>query len=218
MAKLEQIQARIKKLEAQAETLLKAKSSSAMKQIHDLMQKHNLTAADIAAYSGPGRKGRRGRVAAAGPAASSAKSAAKSKLPPKYRDPKTGATWSGHARPPAWIKSVKDRSKFLIDGVDTSSLKAEAKPASRKTAAKTSAAKKTVVKKTVAKKTAAKKAARKAVATKRVAPKSSAPARRGRPPMKKVAAKRVVGRKAATKTVEAVPTPSPTPEAATATA
>ncbi|WP_342802414.1 H-NS family nucleoid-associated regulatory protein [Paraburkholderia panacisoli] len=29
-------------------------------------------------------------------------------------NPKTGETWSGHARPPAWIKDVKDRSKFLI--------------------------------------------------------------------------------------------------------
>jgi DNA-binding protein H-NS len=217
MARIEQIQARIKKLEAQAEALLKVKSSSAMKQIHDLMQKHNLTAADVAAYSGPRRRGRPGRVAAAGRPASSAKSAVKDKLPPKYRDPKTGATWSGHARPPAWIKDVKDRSKFLIAGVDTSSVKAEAKPASRKAAAKTKVAKKTGAKKTAVKKTAAKKAARKAVATKRVAPKSSAPARRGRPPMKKVAAKRV-GRKAASKTAETAPTPSPTPEAATATA
>ncbi|CAB3755457.1 H-NS histone family protein [Paraburkholderia humisilvae] len=40
----------------------------------------------------------------------------KGKMPPKYRDPKTGATWSGHARPPAWIKDVKDRSRFLIAG------------------------------------------------------------------------------------------------------
>lgn len=35
--------------------------------------------------------------------------------PPKYRDPKTGATWSGIARPPAWIANAKDRTKFLID-------------------------------------------------------------------------------------------------------
>lgn len=34
---------------------------------------------------------------------------------PKYRDPATGATWSGHARPPAWIKDAKDRSVFLIE-------------------------------------------------------------------------------------------------------
>lgn len=34
----------------------------------------------------------------------------------KYRHPKTGATWTGHGRAPAWIVSAKDRSKFLIDG------------------------------------------------------------------------------------------------------
>ncbi|WP_419539411.1 H-NS family nucleoid-associated regulatory protein [Paraburkholderia bengalensis] len=38
-----------------------------------------------------------------------------SKVAPKYQDPVSGATWSGRARPPAWIKDVKDRSKFLIE-------------------------------------------------------------------------------------------------------
>jgi len=33
-------------------------------------------------------------------------------LPPKYRDPKTGATWSGRGRAPAWLG--KRRDKFLI--------------------------------------------------------------------------------------------------------
>ncbi len=33
---------------------------------------------------------------------------------PKYRDPKTGATWSGRGRAPAWIKDAKNRSRFLI--------------------------------------------------------------------------------------------------------
>ncbi|MFL9935540.1 H-NS histone family protein [Paraburkholderia sp. RL18-103-BIB-C] len=44
-----------------------------------------------------------------------AASPAQAKLAPKYRDPKTGATWSGHARPPAWIRDARDRSVFLID-------------------------------------------------------------------------------------------------------
>ena len=33
-------------------------------------------------------------------------------VPAKYRDPKTGATWSGRGRAPAWIG--KNRDKFLI--------------------------------------------------------------------------------------------------------
>jgi DNA-binding protein H-NS len=32
----------------------------------------------------------------------------------KYRDPASGATWSGRGKPPAWIAG-KDRTKFLID-------------------------------------------------------------------------------------------------------
>jgi DNA-binding protein H-NS len=32
----------------------------------------------------------------------------------KYRDPKTGATWSGRGRAPAWIKDAKNRGRFLI--------------------------------------------------------------------------------------------------------
>ena len=36
-----------------------------------------------------------------------------SSLPPKYRDPKTGATWTGRGRAPAWLG--KRREKFLIE-------------------------------------------------------------------------------------------------------
>lgn len=34
---------------------------------------------------------------------------------PKYRDPKTGATWSGRGKPPRWIASAKNRDRFLIE-------------------------------------------------------------------------------------------------------
>ncbi|WP_082722059.1 MULTISPECIES: H-NS family nucleoid-associated regulatory protein [unclassified Burkholderia] len=40
--------------------------------------------------------------------------AVQASLPPKYRDPKTGATWSGRGREPAWIKG-KRRDRFLIE-------------------------------------------------------------------------------------------------------
>ncbi|MGU7770052.1 H-NS histone family protein [Burkholderia sp. MR1-5-21] len=33
-------------------------------------------------------------------------------LPPKYRNPKTGETWSGRGRAPAWLG--KNRARFLI--------------------------------------------------------------------------------------------------------
>ncbi|SIT45631.1 DNA-binding protein H-NS (fragment) [Paraburkholderia ribeironis] len=34
--------------------------------------------------------------------------------PAKYRDPDSGATWSGRGRAPAWIANVKDRSMFSV--------------------------------------------------------------------------------------------------------
>lgn len=44
----------------------------------------------------------------------SAAAAAKPKrpLPPKYLNPKTGETWSGRGRAPAWLG--KNRARFLI--------------------------------------------------------------------------------------------------------
>ncbi|WP_080409789.1 H-NS histone family protein [Burkholderia ubonensis] len=35
------------------------------------------------------------------------------KLPPRYRDPQTGATWSGRGRQPNWMKG-RAREEFLI--------------------------------------------------------------------------------------------------------
>jgi DNA-binding protein H-NS len=39
--------------------------------------------------------------------------AAKKKVAAKYRDPNTGATWTGRGKPPQWIAG-KDREPFLI--------------------------------------------------------------------------------------------------------
>jgi DNA-binding protein H-NS len=35
--------------------------------------------------------------------------------PPKYRDPQTGATWTGQGAAPAWLKD-KNRDDYLING------------------------------------------------------------------------------------------------------
>jgi DNA-binding protein H-NS len=100
--------------------------------------------------------------------------------PVLYRDPKSGATWSGRGRAPAWLASVKDRSKFLIAGeseVATAPKAKPVKPAAKKIAAKKVAAtKKTVTKKAAARKIAPKEsaAAKAPAARKARAPKSSA--------------------------------------------
>ena len=190
MATLEQIQARMKKLQVQAEALIARRAQAALDQIREIMLKHGLTTEDIEAKA----KARRERVKAASGRVANGKvkaAATKGKLPPKYRDPKTGATWSGHARPPAWIKNVKDRSKFLIDAASAAAdtaVVAKAKVATKKTAAKKTAAKKSAVKKSAVKKVAAKKVAAKkgASAKKAAAGKSAA----GKPKAKQPAAKK----------------------------
>ncbi|WP_321931889.1 H-NS family nucleoid-associated regulatory protein [Paraburkholderia guartelaensis] len=106
MATLQSIQARIAKLEAQAESLASTKSTAALGKIRALMDKHAVTVADIEAFVGK----RRGRKPGAATAAKQGTSAA------KYLDPKTGATWTGHGRAPAWIANAKDRSRFVIVG------------------------------------------------------------------------------------------------------
>jgi len=113
MTTLESLQAKIQKLQAQADALLAKKSSAVIDKIKSLMAEHGLTTADIDSHTGGKKRGPK-------PGAKAAKTAAqgtgktKGKLPPKYLNPKTGETWSGHARPPAWIASVRDRTKFLI--------------------------------------------------------------------------------------------------------
>ncbi|EDT38495.1 H-NS family nucleoid-associated regulatory protein [Burkholderia ambifaria] len=104
MATLQSIQAKIQKLQAQAEELAAAKSTAALEKIRDLMEKHDVSIAEIEAFVGRPR-GRKSPIGAA---------AKKSSSTAKYRDPKTGATWTGHGRAPAWIANAKNRTRFLI--------------------------------------------------------------------------------------------------------
>jgi len=114
------LQAKIQRLQAQADALLAKKSSAVIEKIKNLMAEHGLTTADIDAHAGRKKPGRKPGAKAA---AKSSTSAA------KYRDPKTGATWSGHGRAPGWIASAKDRSKFLVEGMAMSSAPAAKKSA-----------------------------------------------------------------------------------------
>src|ERR1700744_181059 len=160
MATLEQIQTRLKKLQAQADAIIAKRAQGALDQIRELMIKHGMTSRDIEARAKARRERARLGVANGKSGKEKSAGATKAKLPPKYRDPKTGATWSGHARPPAWIKNVKDHSKFLIDGGSAAasvSAKPAAKPAAKKAAAKKATAKKAAAKKTPGRKPAAAK-------------------------------------------------------------
>lgn len=75
---------------AQAQAERKAEGIAAARA---LIQEHGLTAADVF----PQGKAK-GSVGA-----------------PKYRDPATGATWTGRGKPPNWIKDAADRTPFEIN-------------------------------------------------------------------------------------------------------
>jgi DNA-binding protein H-NS len=123
MPTLEQIQAKLKKLQAQADLIVARKAQAAVDQIRDLMLKHGLTTEDIEAKA-KAKRTARGLNGHAGNGKAKAIGAAKAA---KYRDHKTGATWTGHGRAPGWIAGVKDRTQFLIEGA--SEVKSVAKAA-----------------------------------------------------------------------------------------
>ncbi|QBR02504.1 H-NS family nucleoid-associated regulatory protein [Paraburkholderia pallida] len=112
MATLETIQARIAKLQAQAASVAAKKSSGVLEKIRDLMEKHGLVIADIETHFGK-KRGRKASVQSTNVLGAVAA---------KYRDPKTGATWSGRGRAPAWIANAKDRTKFAIADMSSTSV------------------------------------------------------------------------------------------------
>ncbi|WP_284338132.1 H-NS histone family protein [Comamonas sp. NoAH] len=83
-------------LEKQIEAARKEALASAIAQVRAIVAEYELTEDDI--FS---KKSAR------------ASSAGHKTVAPKYRDPETGATWTGRGKPPLWIAG-KDRLNFLI--------------------------------------------------------------------------------------------------------
>lgn len=128
MATIDQIRAKIRMLQMQADSIIAKQAQKVVDNIRNLMLEHGLTTEDIEAAAKKRRQGTAKKTA----------SAAKEKLAPKYRNPKTGGTWSGRGKPPAWIANARDRTRFLIEKseVSTSKLTRSAGPAKKKASAK----------------------------------------------------------------------------------
>ena len=193
MPTIEQLRVKITKLQVQADALIAKKMQAAVDQIRNIMLEHGLTTEDIEKKAKALRNAKAAKGSAAKtPLKTSRKTAGSlpGKGAAKYLHPKTGATWTGHGRAPAWIAQVKDRSKFLIaEGAAAADAKVTQPGAARKNAkAKSSATSGATAKKAAKKaalKPARKAAAKKGVAKKAVALKKTAPA-------KKAARKRAV--------------------------
>jgi DNA-binding protein H-NS len=81
-------------LDAQIAEVRKGEFANAVSQARQLVQEFGLTAQDI--FGGARQSKVKGTTVA-----------------PKFRDPATGATWTGRGKPPLWIAG-KDRAQFAI--------------------------------------------------------------------------------------------------------
>ncbi len=100
---LDVLQKQIAKLRARAKTLESAQSAKKAKgvaQVRALMKKLGVDVSDLAPVPGAKRAGAVKRAAKGG-----AKAAGRKPVAAKYRDPQTGATWSGRGRMPLWLSA-----------------------------------------------------------------------------------------------------------------
>jgi DNA-binding protein H-NS len=94
-------------LTRQIDELQAATRAEAVRTVAALIAEHDMTAHEVGLvrtrHIKPGRKG----------APTFKQKAKRPPNPPKYRDPKTGATWTGNGKAPAWLNG-QDRDEFLI--------------------------------------------------------------------------------------------------------
>lgn len=78
------------------EEALKERKKDSIAQIRSMMQQFGISLEDLG-----------GSAKSNSPAARKERSDKGKSLPPKYRDPVSGKTWTGRGNPPVWIKNAK---------------------------------------------------------------------------------------------------------------
>jgi len=106
------IQKEITRLQKQAQALQSKQRSPVIASIVRSMREYDISPEEIAAAYSKKKPAR----STARPAR--ATTAAKRTVPPKYKHPETGATWTGRGKAPRWISEAegagKSRDQFLI--------------------------------------------------------------------------------------------------------
>lgn len=95
MPSYKELLAQRQNLDVQIEALRKSEIQDALATVRQMIAEFGLTNEDIFP-TGRAKSPLKGNTVA-----------------PKYRDPQTGATWTGRGKPPLWIAS-KDRTQFEI--------------------------------------------------------------------------------------------------------
>ena len=134
MSKLNAIKKQIAALEAEAERITKQEMSAAIAKVKAIMATFGLTTEHLQATVASKTRsvGKKVKPKRAGGGAA------------KYADPKTGKTWSGFGRAPAWLAGAKNRDAFLVDksGITAPEATAKAPVAKKKRAVKAAPSKK----------------------------------------------------------------------------
>ncbi len=187
MAKLTvaEIKKQIAALEARAARMAEQETKASVDKVRALMSQLGVTLEHLS--STVVRKGAAVKKAFVGGKPAPAKRAGKGVA--KYRDPKTGATWSGFGRAPGWIAGAANRDAFLVGKEHASAAAAK----------KSTVAQKAPVKRVSAKKVTKTSIKRAVTVTKRATSKASAAAAATKKPSIKVAAKKIVASKAVKK-------------------
>jgi len=94
----EELQAKIADLQAQAEQVRREERQQAIDMAKTMISTYDITARDLGLDKAPKVK--------TGPKPGN-------KVAAKYRDPASGATWSGRGKTPRWINGA-DRSQYAI--------------------------------------------------------------------------------------------------------
>ncbi len=126
MSKYVELKAQAEKYLKQAELLLVKETKEAIVEIKRLMKLYNLTAEDIGLAAGrpPKAGSKRGRKP--GPRTAGKRSSSRAKktgptqskdgratVAPKYRDPATGATWTGRGKKPKWLSAQLEAGQTI---------------------------------------------------------------------------------------------------------
>ena len=95
----EELQAKIADLQAQAAKVKEEEKEQAIAMARTMISAYGITAKDLGLD--------KSHKAKSGPKPGN-------KVSPKYRDPQSGATWSGRGKTPKWINGAADRSAYAI--------------------------------------------------------------------------------------------------------
>ncbi|CAG4898489.1 H-NS histone family protein [Paraburkholderia gardini] len=103
MASYKQLTAQLEKLHKEVAVAREKEMAQVVADIRLLIEEFDITAEELG-FAASGTKGTKSAKA----------KGLKPALPARYRNPKTGETWSGRGRSPGWLAG-KNRERFLIE-------------------------------------------------------------------------------------------------------